>query len=310
MKTNNKNTTIDPYQFAIDPSQYGVPNLQQLKDYRIWDGHYHGFWTAINPNPINLHEEMMFYVKRMGIERVISVDIGGTLPKPLVPTIYDDEIRKLLEEELKKEDSQVSGISPIDPGFPVESCAKMEDWIRNGPCIGIKYVGGNQLGLTCSHPNNDQIIRLAAELEAVVYIHTWIKVGGSPRYPGGGNLSGESTPMDVAVLAKRFPNVPMICGHSGGDWELGIRAIRPYENVLLEFSGGDANSGSVDLAVKELGADRIVWGGHGPSRSYATEISKVLDASISHADRMKIFGGNYRRIAAGIFRKKGISIEI
>lgn len=293
-----------PAQFLLDPTKYGLPDLQQLKDYRMWDGHYHGFMTSVSP--VKQHEQMMFYVKRMGIERVISVDIGGTLQKPLVPTIYDDEIRMLLE----KDNSQVSGITPIDPGLPAESCAKMEDWIRNGPCIGIKYVGGNQLGITCDHPNNDQIIRLAAELGAVIYIHTWIKVGGTPRYPGGANLSGESTPMDVAILAQRFPNVPMICGHSGGDWELGVRAIRRYENIFLEFSGGDPNSGSVDLAVKELGADRIVWGGHGPSRSYATEISKVLDASISQSDRMKIFGGNYRRIAAGIFRKKGIPIKV
>lgn len=52
----------------------------------------------------------------------------------------------------------------------------------------------------------------------------------------------------------------MICGHSGGDWELGARAIRPDENVVLEFSGGGANSDPVDFAVKELGADRSVWG--------------------------------------------------
>lgn len=299
-----KQTYMDATPFPIDPKKYGLPDLQQLKDFRIWDGHYHGFWTTIQP--VKQHEQMMYYVNRMGIERVISVDIGGTLQKPLITMEYDQELRSLLERDRDR----VSGISPIDPGFPDESCKKMEDWIRNGPCIGIKYVGGNQLGITCDHPNNDKIIRLAAELGAVIYIHTWIKVGGTPRYPGGGNLSGESTPMHVAALAKRFPDVPMICGHSGGDWELGIRAIRSCENVLLEFSGGDPNSGSVDMAVKELGADRIVWGGHGPSRSYSTEISKVLDASISHADRVKIFGGNYRRIAAGIFKKKGIPLEI
>lgn len=248
---------------------------------------------------------MMFYVERMGIERVISLDIGGRLQKPLIPMSHDDEQRVILE----RVKDRVSGITPIDPGFPDESCAKMEKWIRHGPCIGIKYVGGNQLGITCDHPNNDQIIRLASELGAVIYIHTWIKVGGSPRFPGGNNLPGESTPMDVAILAQRFPNVPMICGHAGGDWELGAQAIRLYENVFFEFSGADPQSGSVDYAVNELGADRIVWGGHGPSRSYATELSKVLDASISHSDRMKIFGGNYRRIAAGIFRNKGIPIK-
>ena len=52
----------------------------------------------------------------------------------------------------------------------------MEKWIRHGPCIGIKYYGGNPAGVVCSHPGNDAIIRLAAELNAVIYIHTWTKV--------------------------------------------------------------------------------------------------------------------------------------
>jgi predicted TIM-barrel fold metal-dependent hydrolase len=291
-------------EFAINPTLYGIPDRQQLVNYRIWDSHYHGFLNY--SDPIKQHQDMLFYVERMGIERVISIDIGGTLKDPLSPKPHDLEQLKILEQNKAK----ISGIIPIDPGFPEESCAKMEKWIRNGPCIGIKYVGGNKEGVTCDHPNNDKIIKLADELNAVIYIHTWIKTGGNPRKPGGSNLSGESTPMDVAVLAKRFPDVPMICGHAGGDWELGARAIRANDNVFFEYSGGDPHSGSVDYAVKFLGADRLVWGGHGPSRSFSTELGKVLDASISEADRKKIFGGNYRRIAKQIFSKKGIKIEI
>lgn len=294
---------MKPDTFVLDPSLYGLPGHAQLKELRIWDGHYHGFHSA--KDPVKQHHEMMFYVERMGIERSISLDIGGTLRDPITPQAHDAELRRILEEEK----STISGITPIDPGFPEESCAKMREWIQNGPCIGIKYVGGNKLGITCDHPNNDQIIRLAAELNAVIYIHSWFIVGGSPKYPGGSNQPGESSPRHVAALARRFPNVAMICGHAGGDWELGVRTIRPYENVFLEFSGSDPHSGSVDYAVKELGADRIVWGGHGPGRCYSTELSKVLDASISLSDRMKILGGNYRRMASSIFRKKRILVE-
>jgi predicted TIM-barrel fold metal-dependent hydrolase len=116
--------------------------------------------------------------------------------------------------------------------------------------------------------------------------------------------------MDVVQLARRFPTVPMICGHTGGDWELGLRVIRPYPNILVEFAGSDPHSGMVEYAHRELGADRLVWGGHGPSRSYATEIGKVLDADISRTDRMKIFGGNLRRICAEAFRRKGQKLEL
>ena len=294
---------MNPRDFALNPADYGLPTRDELVSYRIWDSHFHGFYGT--GNPITQFRANQFYVERMGIERSISLEIGGTLANPTMPSPYDAEIRTILEQE----QATLSGVTPIDPGFPDESCAKMEQWIRHGPCIGIKYVGGNQRGISCSHANNDPIIRLAAELEATIYIHSWLKVGGTPRLPGRDNLPGENTPMEVVALAKRFPAVRFICGHSGGDWELGVRVVRPQKNVSLEFAGSDPHSGSVDYAVKELGVDRIVWGGHGPSRGYATEFGKVLDADLSRADRMKIFGGNFRKIAAPIFRRKGQKIE-
>jgi hypothetical protein len=244
----------------------------------------------------------------MGIERVLSLDIAGSQRDPLGQNVSAEarkEIRRFLEDHSDK----VSGLIPIDPGQPRESCRKMEEWIRNGPCVGIKYYGGNPQGVTCSHPNNDPIIALAAELQSIIYIHSWMIVGGDPRRPGGGNQAGESTPMDVAQLAERFPNVPLICGHSGGDWELGVRAVRPRPNVLIEFSGSDPHSGQLDYTVAQLGADRLVWGGHGPSRSYSTELSKVLDSDLSGSQRHQILGGNLRRIATPIFRRKGYSVD-
>jgi hypothetical protein len=297
---------MQPREFFLNAADYGLPTRDELVAYRIWDTHFHGFNVNGRADPVAQYKANNFYVERMGIERSISLEIGGTLATPCTPSPYDDAIRAILEQDKDR----LSGISPIDPGLPDESCAKIEKWIRHGPCIGIKYVGGNQSGTPCDHPNSDPIIRLAAELQATIYIHTWLKIGGTPRLPGRDNLPGENTPMTVVALAKRFPNVRFICGHSGGDWELGVRVVRPQKNVLLEFAGSDPHSGEVDYAVRELGVDRIVWGGHGPSRSYATELGKILDADLSRADRMKIFGGNFRGLAAPIFRTKGMKIEV
>ncbi len=288
------------HEFALDPAAYGLPTRDDLVKLRIWDVHYHGFMSG----GIRSHEENMFYVERMGIERMLSLDIAGTPTDPLGSTISAEkkqEIRKYLEQHADR----VSGLIPIDPSQPVESCRKIEEWIANGPCIGIKYYGGNPGGVVCSHRDNDAIIRLAADLKAVIYIHTWLKIGGMPRRPGGDNQPGESTPMGVALLAQRFPEVPLICGHSGGDWELGVRAVRPYENVYIEFSGSDPHSGQVDYTVGQIGVSRLIWGGHGPSRSYSTELAKVFDADLTHDQRLQILGGNLRRIAAPIFRDKG-----
>jgi uncharacterized protein len=289
-----------PRDFALNPTAYGLPSRDELVKLRIWDIHYHG----MSDGNLHQHEENLFYVERMGIERMLSLDIVGSGRDPLgtsVPAEKKREIRAYLE----KNSNRVSGLIPIDPSQPVESCRKIEEWVKNGPCVGIKYYGGNPGGVVCSHPSNDAIIRLAAELNALIYIHTWTKVGGQPRQLAGTNDRGESTPTDVALLAERFPSVPLICGHSGGDWELGVRAVRRFENVYIEFSGSDPHSGQVDYTVRQVGASRLIWGGHGPSRSYSTELSKVLDADLTHDQRLQIFGGNLRRIAAQIFRQKG-----
>jgi predicted TIM-barrel fold metal-dependent hydrolase len=292
-----------PREFALDHAAYGLPTRDDLVKLRIWDMHYHGFFRG----GIRQHEENLFYVERMGIERMLSLDIAGSPTDPFGTALSADEKREL-REYLEKHSDRVSGLIPIDPSQPDESCRKIDEWVRRGPCIGIKYYGGNPGGVVCSHPNNDAIIRLAAELNCVIYIHTWMKIGGKPRRPGGDNEPGESTPMDVALLAERFPKVTFICGHSGGDWELGVRAVRRFENIAIEFSGSDPHSGQVDYTVRELGANRLVWGGHGPSRSYSTELAKVLDADLTTAERRQIFGGNLRRIAAPIFRQKGYKL--
>ncbi|MBI4624549.1 MAG: amidohydrolase family protein [Verrucomicrobia bacterium] len=294
---------MDAREFFINPADYALPTRDELVAYRLWDNHFHGF--ADSPRPHEKYEHNNFYVERMGIERSIAQEVGGTLDKPFEAAPFEAEILKILERDKHK----LSGRTPVHPAFPEKSCEKVKKWIRNGPCIAIKYAGSD-VGPTCDHPNNDPIMRLADEIGCHVYIHTWLKVGGSPRLPGGGNGKGESTPMQVAILAKRFPNVPIVCGHTGGDWELGTRMVRPCENVLMEYAGSDPHSGMVENGIRVIGADRLVWGGHGPSRSYATEIGKVLDADISRADRMKVFGGNLRRISATMFRKKGMNLEL
>ena len=286
--------------FALNPADYGLPTREELRQLRIWDMHYHGLWEG----NLRRHEETMVYVERMGIERVLSLDIAGTPTDPLgerIPAERKRELRRFLETHTDR----VYGLIPIDPSNPVGSLSKIEEWIVNGPCVGIKYYGGNPRGIRCSHADNDVIIRQASQLNALIYIHAWYQVGGEPRRPGGANQPGESTPEDVALLARRFPDVPLICGHSGGDWELGVRAVRRHRNVYLEFSGSDPHSGQVDFTVAQVGAARLVWGGHGPSRSYSTELAKVFDADLTWAQRAQIFGGNLRRLAEPIFRRKG-----
>ena len=115
---------------------------------------------------------------------------------------------------------------------------------------------------------------------------------------GGKQGPGESTPTELAQLARKFPAQKFMCAHAGGEWERGIRAVRDQPNVLIETSGFDATAGFIEMAVRELGAGRIVFGSHLPSRSLGTELSKVTAANISEDDKRRILGENFRRLFA------------
>ena len=144
-------------------------------------------------------------------------------------------------------------------------------------------------------------MKRAAELNALILQHTWIKRRTE------GNLPGESTPMEVAELSTRHQGMPLVCGHTGGgDWALGIRAIRACPEIYADLGGGDPVDGEVEMAVRELGAQRVLFGSDVPGRSYASQIGRVLGADISVADKRLIFRENLRNLLLPALAAKGI----
>ena len=86
-----------PREFALNPAAYGLPTRDELVKLRIWDMHYHGFFRGGIP----AHEENLFYVERMGIERMLSLDIGGSPEDPL-GTMISPEKKREMREYLEK----------------------------------------------------------------------------------------------------------------------------------------------------------------------------------------------------------------
>ncbi|MCR4415751.1 MAG: amidohydrolase family protein, partial [Thermoguttaceae bacterium] len=113
-----------------------------------------------------------------------------------------------------------------------------------------------------------------------------------------GNLPGESSCADVAALASRHPDASFICAHTGNDWERGIRMIRATTNVYAEVCGSDPTAGFVEMAVRELGPDRVIYGSDAGGRSFASQLAKVLSAELPDAARRLILGENLRRLLA------------
>jgi uncharacterized protein len=259
----------------------------------IWDLHCH--LSGVDGDTPDLRmANLMRFADRMGIERVV-IFMGFPWSNDPSPDDFRAQNDQVLQA-LSHWHDRAFGFAYVNPKHTDASLAEIDRCIRNGPLIGIKL----WVAMHCSDPSIDPLIARCAELKAAVFQHTWHKVNG--------NLPGESTAEDMAAIAARHPTTPLICGHTGGDWELGIRATRAHANVSIDLGGSDPTAGMVEMAVRELGPERIIYGSDAGGRSFASQLAKVRSAAIPEDAKSLILGGNLKRMLLPILRNKGVNV--
>jgi uncharacterized protein len=107
------------------------------------------------------------------------------------------------------------------------------------------------------------------------------------------------TPALIADLARQFPSVPVIVGHSG-QWEYQQEAVtvaRQVDNLILETSL-TWPPGFIKTAVGAIGAERVIMGSDAPTYPFALEILKVARyAGITPDEVAQVVGLTMARLA-------------
>jgi predicted TIM-barrel fold metal-dependent hydrolase len=215
------------------------------------------------------------------------VGLGTVVTKASSP----DQGREEIVAALDRWRDRLLGVIHLNANDVPASLAALDVWSKDRRIVGVCFKSSTPGCLVCTHPNFDPLVERCSELGLMIMQHTWFKAGGKDD-------PGESTPAELAILARRHPRITFISAHAGGDWERGIRAVRNCGNVLVETSGFSPTAGFIEMAVRDLGAGRIVFGGHFMSRSVGTEFGKIIGAEVSEEARRLIFGGNLRRLLA------------
>lgn len=257
----------------------------------IWDLHCHMSGVE-GQTPDQRMARLIEIADRMAVERFVFF-----MGYPWSADPSPDDFRRQNDqviEALTHWHHRAVGFAYLNPKHEEESLREIERCVKEGPLVGIKL----WVAVRCSDPRLDSIIRRAGELKAAIYQHTWLKVGG--------NLAGESTPLDLVELAARHESVPIICGHTGGDWERGIRAVRASKNLSIDTGGSEPTAGFVEMAVRELGPERIIYGSDIGGRSFSSQLAKVTGAQVSAAAKQLILGENLKRMLTPILEAKGM----
>ena len=238
--------------------------------------------------------QLVAFADRMGIERLcVCMGMAWSFdPSPEDMRRQNDDVLAALEHW----HDRACGFVYLNPNHVEASPAELDRCVRDGPMVGVKL----WVARHCTTPALDPIVVRATELKAPILQHTYIKATG--------NLPGESTPMELAELARRHPKAVFIGAHTGADWEIGIRAVRDCKNVSVDLCGFDPTAGVTEMAVRELGAERVLYGSDAGGRSFASQLGKVFGADIPASAKKLILGENLKRLLTPILKQKGVRV--
>lgn len=258
--------------------------------FRIWDIHSH-LGSVPGDTPEKRMEVLVRCMDRLGIERLL-LSQGYSAQLHPTPDQFREENDRVMRA-VRAFPDRAYGSVYLSPAYLDFSLQEFDRCVRDGPMVAIGEIEADK---RANVAEMDPIAERAIALQVPILQHEWLKAGG--------NEAGESTPYDVVELARRHPQLQIICAHTGGEWERGIRIIRSTKNVSAGMAGFDPTSGVVEMAVRELGAERVFYGSDVGGRSFASQLAKVTGAEIPDSAKELILGGNLRGLLAPILRKK------
>jgi hypothetical protein len=183
-------------------------------------------------------------------------------------------------EAVRRFPDRLIGFCDADPRRPTESVEELDRYLGGEGFKGIK-LHISYSGLPYDAPVYDRIYAKAGQYRAPVLAHTFSReeVGG------------------LLAAARRFPEVAFLVGHSGGyAWANTLDMIAPVPNAYFDICCSCQDAGRVEAFVAAAGAERVVFGTDAPFLHPACDLSQVVHARITEAERELILGGNILRI--------------
>jgi uncharacterized protein len=173
----------------------------------------------------------------------------------------------------------------VDPLKP-QTYQQARAMLKLPKCVGIK-IHPEEHGWKINE-YGEIIFKFAAENQAVIISHSGEK---------------NSLPLDFLPFVDNYPNVPVILSHLGcgwdGDMSHQVRAIQAskHGNLFTDTSSASSiTSGLIEWAVKEIGAEKILFGTDSPLYFAPMQRARIDYAGISDREKSLILCENAQKI--------------
>jgi uncharacterized protein len=230
-------------------------------------------------------EDVAYMIERaegLGIKQMVN--LGDVIAYGFVPD--EAQVREINDWTIEISNhfpKEITGFMFLNPD---NSALSVSDEIKRCVDAGLKGIK-MEASLNTRDPRMSTAVEMAIDLNIPLLQHCWNKTTGMEER--------ESNSADVAFLAAKYPELKLIVPHLTGIGIRGIMDLAPFHNVYIDTSGGQPVSGMVEYAVKQLGAERVLFGSDAygvRGRDQACQIGRIIYADISDADKEKILYSN------------------
>ncbi len=258
----------------FDRIHEGLP----IRDIEIIDLHAH-----LGPY-FNMHipvcdvNSMVRLMDRCGIDKTVVSPTPGICSD----LVYGNN---LMLEALKTHRGRIYGACIVNGNYPELSIDELNRCFADDRHVVMIKVHPFLTFCKMNDRRMKGIYEFASERRLFIVVHTWLD----------NDLYGNQDLF--ADVAKDYPDIKWVMGHSGGPYgsHRAVEIASEVPNVFLDLTLSMCPARQIEFFVKELGADRVLFGTDHPFIDPRPQIGRLCLAGISHEDRVKIMGGNAKR---------------
>ena len=250
-----------------------------LKDVLVIDAHAH--LGACSDNlmyiPTPDADTMVRLMDKMGVDQTCASAILA----------FPDYTRgnDLMAEAVKKYPDRFVGLAVVNPHYAEDVRPELERCFDRLRMRGIK-IHPTMNDYPVDGKNYDEVWKFASERKSFVLSHTW-------------HDTPTCSPGKFVSIAHKYPDVPFILGHSGGQakgYQEAIKAVKQCPNLYLDLTGSLITGTWVERMVEAVGAERILYGTDFPFIDPFYEFGKVCYTRINEEAKKRILGLNMAEI--------------